>query len=134
MGLILDTNVFIFAERRQIPLDFSQWQNYGEAFISTVTVLELSVGVHRANDEKRRLKRAAFVEAIIANLQILPFDTESARIHAQVFALLAAQGQMIGAHDLMIATTALRHDCAVLTDNLSEFKRVPNLTVIPLMP
>jgi predicted nucleic acid-binding protein len=41
---------------------------------------------------------------------------------------------MIGAHDLIIAVTALRHGCAVLTDNLSEFKRVPNLTVIPLMP
>lgn len=93
------------------------------------------VGVHRANDEKRRLKRAAFVEAIITHIQILPFafDTESARIHTQAFAWLASQGQMIGAHDLIIAATALRHHCAVLTDNLSEFERVPNLRVIPLM-
>lgn len=133
MGLVLDTNVFIYAERGQTPIDFSQWQDYGDAFISAVTVSELLVGVHRANDEKRRLKRAGFVEAIIANFQILPFDTEAARLHAQVFALLASEGQMIGAHDLIIAATALRHHCAVLTDNVSEFKRVPNLTVIPLI-
>lgn len=91
------------------------------------------MGVHRANDEKRRLKRAAYVEAIITNLQTLPFDTEAARLHAQVFALLTSQGQMIGAHDLIIAVTALRHHCAVLTENVSEFEKVPNLTVIPLI-
>lgn len=88
MGLIFDTNVFIHAERSQKPIDFSQWQNYDEAFISVVTVSELLVGVHRANNENRRLKRAAFVEAIITNFPILPFDTESARIHAHAFAWL----------------------------------------------
>jgi predicted nucleic acid-binding protein len=133
MGLILDTNVFIHIERSQKPIDFSQWQNEGEAFISIITVSELLVGVHRANDESRRLKRAAFVEAVIAKLPILPFDTESARIHAQVFALLTSKGQMIGAHDLIIAATALRYDYAVLTANLSEFERVPNLNVLPLL-
>jgi len=54
MGLVLDTNVFIHAERRQTGIDFSQWQDYGEAFISAITVSELLVGVHRANDEKHR--------------------------------------------------------------------------------
>lgn len=121
MGLVLDTNVFIHAERRQTRVDFSQWQDYGEAFISAITVSELLVGVHRANDEKRRFKRSVFVEAIIANFLILPFDTEAARLHAQVFSLLMSQGQMIGAHDLIIATTALRQGCAVLTENISEF-------------
>lgn len=41
MGLVLDTNVFIHAERSQTAIDFSQWQDYGEAFISTITVSEL---------------------------------------------------------------------------------------------
>lgn len=45
---------------------------------------------------------------------------------------LASQGQMIGAHDLIIATTALKYGYAVLTANLSEFERVPNLKVVPL--
>jgi hypothetical protein len=30
MGLVLDANVFIYAERRQTPIDFSQWQDYGK--------------------------------------------------------------------------------------------------------
>ncbi len=130
MGLILDTNVFIQAERSQKKIDFSQWRSYGEAFISAITVSELLVGVHRASDEKHRLRRAAFVEAVITKIPILAFDTESARIHALLFAELASQGRLIGAHDLIIAATALKHGCAVLTANLSEFERVPNLKVI----
>jgi predicted nucleic acid-binding protein len=39
---------------------------------------------------------------------------------------------MIGAYNLIIAATALRYDYAVLTANLSEFERVPNLNVIAL--
>ena len=132
MGLVLDTNVFIHAERHKKSLDFSKWQHHGEAFISVVTVSELLVGVHRADNENRRIKRAAFVEAIIENLPALDFDIESARIHAQLFAVLANQGKLIGAHDLIIAATALRYDYAVLTANLSEFERVPSLNVIPL--
>jgi len=44
---------------------------------------------------------------------------------------LAKRGQMIGAHDLIIAATARYHDLSVLTDNVQEFSRVPGLRVIP---
>jgi len=47
--------------------------------------------------------------------------------------LIFHNGKMIGAHDLIIAATALRYDYAVLTANLSEFERVPNLNVLPLL-
>jgi predicted nucleic acid-binding protein len=54
-----------------------------------------------------------------------------ARIHASIYAELATKGEMIGAHDLIIAATARFHDLAVLTDNVKEFSRVPGLRVIP---
>jgi predicted nucleic acid-binding protein len=40
---------------------------------------------------------------------------------------------MIGAHDLIIAATALSHGCAVLTTNAAEFARVPGLEVLAPM-
>ncbi len=131
MGLVLDTSVFIRAERSGIP-DFSPWIDYGEVVISAITVSELLVGVHRADDENRRARRSAFVEAILARLPVLDFTTEVARVHAGLFATLARQGRLIGAHDLIIAATALSHDCAVLTSNVSEFERVPGLEVLAL--
>ena len=43
---------------------------------------------------------------------------------------LMGQGQLIGAHDLIIAATALHHGLTLLTDNVAEFHRVPALNVI----
>ena len=80
MGLVLDTSVFIRAERSGIP-DFSPWIDYGEVVISAITVSELLVGVHRADDENRRARRSAFVKAILARLLVLDFTTEVAPEH-----------------------------------------------------
>lgn len=130
MGLMLDTNVFIFSERSGTPIDFSQWEQYGDVYISSVTVSELLVGVHYAISEARKARRSAFVESVLGKIPVLGFDTEVARIHAGLFATLTKQGQMIGAHDLIIAATALFHGCAVLTDNTDEFRRVAGLDTI----
>jgi predicted nucleic acid-binding protein len=132
VGLVLDTCILIRAERGH-SLDFSLWTHYGDAFISAITVSELLVGVHRADSDARRIRRSAFVEAILAQLPVLDFTMETARIHAGLFAALSQQGQIIGAHDLIIAATALSHDCAVLTTNTTEFARVPGLDVIAPM-
>lgn len=128
MGIVIDTGIIIRAEREGV--DFSLWEEYGPAYLSAITVSELLVGVHRADTADRRAKRLAFVEAVLAKLPVLDFTAGIARLHAGLFASLAQQGQLIGAHDLIIAATALSHGCAVLTTNRAEFKRVPGLTVI----
>jgi tRNA(fMet)-specific endonuclease VapC len=130
MGLMLDTNVFIHSERSRSPIDFSQWQEYGDVYISAVTVSELLVGVDYAHDETRKARRSAFVESILGKVPVLDFNTEVARVHAGLFASLAKQGRMIGAHDLIIAATALVHNCTVLTENINELERVPGLEAI----
>lgn len=130
MGLMLDTNVFIHCERSGGPVDFSQWEEYGDVYISAVTASELLVGVHYAKTDAQRTCRSAFVEAVLARMPVLGFETEEARIHAGLFATLSKQGQMIGAHDLMIAATAIAHNCAVLTENIKEFARVPGLETV----
>jgi tRNA(fMet)-specific endonuclease VapC len=130
MGLMLDTNVFIHSERSRSPIDFSQWEEYGDVYISAVTVSELLVGVHYANDETKKARRSAFVESILGKVPVLDFNTEVARVHAGLFASLAKQGLMIGAHELIIAATALVHNCTVLTENTNEFERVPGLETI----
>ena len=59
----------------------------------------------------------------------LPFDLRVARMHARIWAQLAAAGQPIGAHDVLIAATALAHGYAVLTQHLRDFQQVPGLVV-----
>ncbi len=130
MGIVLDTNVLIRAEKGAQALDFSQWRDHGNAFISAVTASELLIGVHRASTEARRVRRSAFVEAILDTIPVLDFDLEAARLHARIAAHLADSGMLIGPHDLLIAATALSRGCPVLTSNLNEFRRVPGLEVI----
>lgn len=134
MGLMVDTNVFISFERRGQPIYLSPWAPSEDVFISAVTVSELLMGVHRADTEARRSRRSAFVEAIIAGIRALDFSTEVARVHAEIYADLSRRGHLIGAHDLIIAATAVHHRLSLLTDNVNEFSRVPGLTVIAFAP
>jgi len=132
MGIILDTCVFIQAERQKQSLDYEALDKFGNVYISAVTVSELLLGVHKANSEKRRLKRSAFVENILSEIPVLNFNMEVARLHAEIYNYLSDDGNLIGAHDLIIAATALTNACGILTTNTKEFERVPGLTVIPL--
>lgn len=132
MGLILDTCILIHAEKKNSSINFDKWQSYEEAYISVLTMSELLIGVHRADTEAKRLKRAAFVEAIINEIPIIDFTPEAARIHAEMYSYLARRGQLIGAHDLIIAATALARGHALLTTNKQEFGRIPGLRVLSI--
>jgi tRNA(fMet)-specific endonuclease VapC len=134
VGLVVDTNVLILFERRGQPIDLSPWSLAEEVFMSAVTVSELLMGVHLANTEARRDRRSAFVETILRSIPVLDITKDVARVHAAIQADLTRRGQLIGAHDLLIAATAVHHQLSLLTDNVDEFSRVPGLTVIPFEP
>lgn len=131
MGLMVDTNVFIHFEKFGGEIELPAWLQTEPVYASVVTLSELLMGVHRANTAQRRQRRAEFVEAIIAGVGSLDFTLAAARVHAEIHSGLSKDGQMIGAHDLMIAATARHYDLPLLTDNLAEFSRVPGLRLIP---
>ena len=129
MGLILDTNVLIQAERQPGGFRFGDYATHGGLYLSAITASELLVGVHRANTAERQLKRLAFVESILAAIPALAFDLETARLHAGMIAALP-KNLKASTFDSLIAATALRHGFAVLTANPADFTIFPSLTVI----
>ncbi|HET9112280.1 MAG TPA: PIN domain-containing protein [Burkholderiales bacterium] len=129
MGLIIDTNVLIRAERSRASIDFRQWEAHGDVFISAVTCSELLAGVHKADTIERRIKRAAFVEAVLDAFPVLVFDKEVARVHAQLMTTFP-KAMSVGAHDLIIGATGIKHGFPVLTANAEEFSRMAGLTVL----
>lgn len=132
MGLLIDSGVLIAAERKLFALE-PLLATHGEdrCFISVITVSELLVGVHRAQDPDVRARRSAFVEATLGRLPALPVDVPVAREHARLAADLAARGTPIGAHDLWLAATCIAHGFNLMTDNEREFKRIPGLLLVP---
>jgi tRNA(fMet)-specific endonuclease VapC len=130
MGPLIDSSIFIAIERGRLNLhDAVRGYEDEELAVAAVTASELLHGVHRADSVERRQRRLAFVETILANFSVLPFDLSAARVHAEVGAALAASGKTVGSHDLMIAATALSAGQVVLTRDLRSFPHVPNLGV-----
>ena len=130
MARLIDPSTFIDLERRGWPLGVIFASGPDEPFaLASVTAAELLVGVERADSGERRRQRAAFVNDILDVIAVLPFDLDTARVHARVSARMASSGVRIGAHDLLIAATALAHGYEVLTLNVRDFGRVPGLVV-----
>jgi len=82
-------------------------------------------GALRSNDPERSM---AAVEAFLeAPLEIVSFDDEAARHHAEI--RLALRSQPIGERDLVIAATARARSFIIVTGSRKHFERVPGLAV-----
>ena len=102
MGILIDASVLIAAERGTLDIDQLLAAHGSEAVaLAAITAAEILHGIHRAPGGKLRTRRAAFVERLLEQLPVLPFDLVTARIHARVWAELAAQGITVGERDLM---------------------------------
>jgi predicted nucleic acid-binding protein len=97
--------------------------------MSAVTASELLHGVHRAATAEQRARREAYVGLVLRTVPVVPFDMAVARVHARLWAELAVAGQSIGAHDLLIAATAIARGWGLVTHNRREFDRIPGLEV-----
>lgn len=130
MGIILDTSILIEAEKGRLDTDAFIKERKEELFgLSVISVSELLHGVHRADNEKKRLKRSAFVEKVLELFPVYPFEISAARIYAEIWASLLKRGIQVGAHDLMIASTAIAHGFSVATFNRRYFDKIESLTL-----
>ena len=130
MGVILDTSLLISAERGHVAIERWAAHSPDELFgLAAITVSELLHGVHRAESAARRLRREAFVEKAIELFPVIPCDIGAARVYARLWANLARKGIRIGAHDLLIAATAISIGYSVATADRRDYSRIPELTV-----
>jgi predicted nucleic acid-binding protein len=126
-GLLIDSSVFIEAERTRLRLP--ELASDEPMALSAVTAGELLHGVHRARDSVRRARREQFVEAILERFPVVEFGLPAARAYARLWAELLSIGQPVGRRDLFIAATALAVDYGVLTADIRNFGRIPGLRV-----
>lgn len=131
MGTLIDASVLIAAERGQLDLEevFATAERRHEAVaIAAVSASELLHGVQRLEGARRvRAERRAryWLEA----LPVIPFGHEVAHVHATLAAELAITGTRMGAHDLLIAATAVHLGYRVATRDPRSFHRVNGLPV-----
>ncbi|NBO94114.1 MAG: type II toxin-antitoxin system VapC family toxin [Planctomycetia bacterium] len=129
MGLILDTNFIIVAEREARRGETNRADRFladhlEDLFFITFTVAgELACG--------RSAAQRLDWERLCRPYPVLPWTKEVSWQYGEIYRFLATEGRLIGANDLWIAATALVHGMNVVTDNQDEFQRVPGLVAIP---
>ncbi len=103
-----------------------------EAFITSVTLAELSVGPLVAATEEERAARQAHLQAAESDFDPLPFDSDAARAFGAVAASLRRSGRkpLARAFDAMIAATAVARELPIHTCNPRDFAGIAGLDVI----
>jgi tRNA(fMet)-specific endonuclease VapC len=123
--LILDTTLLVSAERRRGRIEQAIGDE-DDVAIAAITAAELLVGVELA-DRRHRTKRAAFVGEVLETVTVEDYTLSTARAHAQLLASTRATGRPRGAHDLMIAATAVASDRVLVTADGHAFADLPGL-------
>jgi tRNA(fMet)-specific endonuclease VapC len=125
--LLLDTTFLIDAERNAAALD-DVIDDDDDAAIAAITIAELRVGVEIATGRRREARRG-FVERVLAALPIVDYNVAVADAHASLLAHVRRQGTPRGAHDLIIAATAVAAGRTIVTADRTAFESLPGVNL-----
>jgi tRNA(fMet)-specific endonuclease VapC len=130
--LLLDTTFLIDAERGTTDLDDVIGDD-DDVAIAAITLAELTVGVELATS-RRRPRRQSYVEDIAGSIPILPYDESVALRHANLLVAVRRSGRPRGAHDLIIAATAVAAGRTVVSSDRRAFDGLPGVNAIDHHP
>lgn len=122
-----DTNIFIAALKGRAEIrERLEVESATTIRLSTIVLGELEFGAEKsAYSERNR----ALLSALARRLPLVGVDQNTTRHYARIRLYLERNGTPIGSNDTWIAAQALAIDATVVTDNLREFSRVPDLRV-----
>lgn len=128
MRFLLDTNICIYIIKRKPQPVLDRFNTFLPSDIGTsaITVAELEYGTQKS--QRFEQNRTALQQFLIP-LEILVFDQKAAQIYGTIRADLEIKGQVIGSLDMLIAAQAKSENLTLVTNNVREFLRIPNLQV-----
>ena len=125
---MLDTNICIYAIKNRPESVLEKIRDHLQEglCISSITLAELRLGVEKsAFSEKNELALIKFLSI----LTILPFDDAAAIEFGKISVDLQRRGTPIGTMDMLIAAHAKGEHATLVTNNVKEFVRVPDLSI-----
>lgn len=123
---LLDTNIVIYVIKQrpsEVLAIFNQ--HAARMAMSAITMAELYHGAEKSE----RVTQNLAVEDFSSRLEVLPYTVAAAQHYGAIRSALEKVGQSMGVNDLHIAAHARCQGLVVVTNNLSEFQRVPGLLV-----
>ena len=128
MTYMLDTNICIYIMKNkpaQVLQRFRSEIDNGIC-ISSITLAELEYGMQHSSNPIRN--EQALLHFLIP-IEILPFDAAAASEYGALRTYLQGLGTPIGPLDMLIAAHARSEHMTLVTNNVREFIRVPELVV-----
>jgi tRNA(fMet)-specific endonuclease VapC len=128
MKYMLDTNICIYLIKQKpvAVLERFRQTDISEISISSITLSELFYGVSKSSKPEQNLMA---LTQFAAPLEIMPFGGEAAHYYGDLRAHLEIQGTPIGSLDMLIAAHAISLSSTLITNNVKEFNRIPNLKI-----
>jgi len=127
--LIVDTGVLVASERGRAGLRDVVAED-DDLVIAAITVAELRTGIELAT-ARHRAARAEFLVKVLETMPVESYDLATAEVHGRLLAHVHRSGTKRGAHDLMIAATAVATKRIVLTtDRSANFHDLPGVECI----
>ena len=127
MKYLLDTNICIYIINEKPKKILSRFERYPvhQFGVSSITQAELQYGIAKSAHRK---KNQQALDEFLLPLTILPFHGDKlVECYGEIRAWLESRGNSIGPLDMLIAAHALSLDLTLITNNTSEFLRVPEL-------
>ena len=123
---LLDTNICIYITRKHPPEVLQRFADLkpGDVGISLITYGELYTGVTKSQHADIALQK---LTNIIELIPVLPMPEQTGRHYGEIRGMLEKAGTPIGNNDLWIAAHARELGIILVSNNLSEFERVPGL-------
>ncbi|OUP49892.1 type II toxin-antitoxin system VapC family toxin [Pseudoflavonifractor sp. An184] len=126
MTYMLDTNICIYVMKKKPENVLRRFREEmdGGICISSITLAELEYGMKHSSDP---VKNEQALLRFLAPLSVLPFGAAAASEYGEIRAYLQSRGTPIGPLDMLIAAHARVEGMTLVTNNMREFERVPEL-------
>ena len=127
MKYLLDTNICIYIINEKPGKVLRKFEQYSvhEFGISSITHAELQYGVAKS---KKKNKNQVALDEFLLPLAIIPFHGKRlVERYGKIRTFLESKGKTIGPLDTLIAAHALSLDLTIISNNIREFSRIPNL-------
>lgn len=124
---MLDTNIVSELVRRPTGevAQRAAEQEPGSIAISIIVAAELRYGAER----RRSTRLSGQLEAVLSAISTLPMEAPADAHYGVIRAGLERMGRPIGHNDLLIAAHARALGATLVTRNVREFSRVPDLAI-----
>ena len=121
---LLDTNIvseFSKANPNPQVLEFYQARK-NLCAISAITWQELTRGVSRLPEGKRKSTLQSFIENFEANTEVISYDKFASQICGEMQANAEKEGHTLPFYDSQIAATAISNGMVLVTHNIAAFE------------